>query len=65
MRSSTDDTFDNLMLALGVIIIAAWGALFVLAIVRDETILAGLAGVIIGIELMTAAEGARRRRRSR
>jgi hypothetical protein len=54
-------TFSDLMVAIGAVIIAAWVAILVLSIVRGETLVAGLAGIIIGLETALAAEGARRK----
>jgi len=58
----TQSNYPDVMLALGFVIILAWGAILVLAIVRGETLLAGLAGIVIGLEAALAADGARRRR---
>lgn len=58
----TPKNYPDVMVALGGIIIIAWAAILVLAVVRGETLLAGLAGIIVGLEAALAATGAQRRR---
>lgn len=55
---------NDLFAVLGALIVVAWLAIVVLALIRDEALIAAVAGFIVGVELVLVLDGARKRRAS-